>query len=75
MQDINISAVKAHHEKKLMKISGVIGVGIGKENEEEVIVILTDSLPAKSAKKIPKDLKGYKVILRETGRIDAQTSR
>ena len=73
MQNNNISAVKTKYEKKLMKISGVVGVGIGKEDDEEVIVVLTDSLSAKAAKKIPRDLKGCKVMVRETGRIDAQT--
>jgi len=72
MQTNSIVAVKAKYDKKLMKIPGVVGVGIGKEKDEEVIVVLTDSLSVKSAKQIPKDLKGYKVILRETGRIHAQ---
>ncbi len=67
MNEKNIRDVKAKHEKKLIKIPGVIGVGIGREGEEDVIVVLASS----ACKKIPKELDGYKVVVRETGPIKA----
>ncbi len=67
MAEKEIKTVKAKHEKKLMKISGVIGLGIGKEGDEDVIVVLASS----ATKNIPKKLEGYKVVVRETGAVKA----
>jgi hypothetical protein len=67
----DIHTIKRNYEKKLMKISGVVGVGIGKEDDEEVIVVLTAQLSPKAAKKIPDQLDGFKIAIRESGAINA----
>lgn len=71
MSSRDIQATKKKHEPKFMKIDGVVGVGIGEENGEQVIVVLTNQLSAKAAKKIPDKLDGFKVVSRESGAIDA----
>ena len=71
MRDSDIYKIKRKSEKKLLKLAGVVGVGVGKESDEEVIVVMTDNLPPKSADKIPGKIENYRVVLRETGEIKA----
>ena len=71
MKNYDIREAKSRNEKKLMRIKGVTGVGIGKENEQEVIVVFTNNLTKQSAKKIPEQLLGYTVITRASGDIRA----
>ena len=71
MSEKDIHTVKSKNEKKLMKKRGVVGVGVSKEGEEDVIIVMTDQLSSKSAKRIPEQLDGYKVIIKNTGTIRA----
>ena len=71
MKNYDIREAKSRNKKKLMRIKGVTGVGIGKENEQEVIVVFTNNLTKQSAKKIPEQLLGYTVITRASGDIRA----
>ena len=71
MSAFDIREAKSRNEKKLMKIKGVVGVGISKKDDEEVIVILTNQLSEKSANKIPEQLEGFKIVIRESGAINA----
>ena len=69
MQDIK--TVKAKYTMSLMDIKGVIGVGIGKLEEEEIIQIMVIKRTSKIEKKIPPELEGFKTNILETGEIKA----
>ena len=68
---MSIKEVKEKYQDQLMALPGVIGVGIGAENNEHVIKVLVIKQTKKLARKIPKKLETYKVVIEETGEIRA----
>jgi len=60
-----IEVVKERHEEELLKIPGVVGVGISNERAIIVYVESEEVVPH-----IPKTLEGYPVEVIVTGRIE-----
>jgi hypothetical protein len=67
----DIKSVKARYTMSLMEIKGVVGVGIGKEREEEIIVVMVKKRTRSIEKKIPPEIEGYKISILITGEIKA----
>jgi len=67
-------AVQVMHEAALMKISGVVGVGIGlseKGDHPAIHVYVNTTTPFYSPTAIPKQLDGVPVVIIEGGEIKA----
>jgi len=67
-------AIQAIHEAALMKISGVVGIGIGlseKSDHPAIHVFVDATTPLYSPAAIPKQLEGVPVIIIEGGEIKA----
>ncbi len=71
MAKLSINDVKKKYENKIMNIPGVVGIGIGKQDESDAITVLVVEKTATIDKKVPKQLKGFPVIVQETGTIRA----
>ncbi|MBN1559464.1 hypothetical protein JW998_04395 [candidate division KSB1 bacterium] len=71
MADLTARDVKRKYTTRIMKIDGVVGIGIGKEDEDDAIMVFVRERTAIIDKKVPKQLKGYPVVIRETGQIVA----
>lgn len=62
-----IEDVKKKYQKKLMKMRGVVGIGIAEDKGEKVIKVMVVKHTKSIDKKVPKMLEGYRVIIAETG--------
>ena len=71
MKKLSITDVKKKYEKRIMNIPGVIGIGIGKLEEQDAINVLVVEKTSLIEKKVPQQLKGFPVIIQETGTIRA----
>ncbi|RMF56370.1 MAG: hypothetical protein D6743_20370 [Calditrichaeota bacterium] len=71
MEKLSITEVQKKHEQDLMALDGVVGVGIGEDNGEAVILVMVEKKTAELEKRIPKTLEGYRVVLYESGQIRA----
>jgi hypothetical protein len=60
------------HEKELMSIPGVEGVGIGGSEDSPVIVVMVRKEGTAMRKKLPAQIEGYPVEVDVTGEITAQ---
>jgi hypothetical protein len=68
-----IKAVKAQYEKCLLKLPGVISVGIGRdENGQPTIIVGLERPNPETEAKLPSQLEGYPLRVRIVGRIKAQ---
>lgn len=74
---MKIETIKRKHEKRLMKLPNVIGVGIGYKAGRKVIkVYVTIKVPKSKLRKgdsIPKLLDGWRTDVEVVGVIEAQT--
>jgi hypothetical protein len=69
----SIQEVKRHHEANLLKLSGVVSVGIGlDQNGDQAIIVGLDAPNPKTEAQIPSPLEGYPVEVQIVGRIKAQ---
>lgn len=66
------SEIQKKHQSNLMRIPGVIGVGVGMEEEESVLVVLVDKYTRKLKRTVPKELDGYRLVVKETDPVQAQ---
>jgi len=66
-----ITDVLAARTPELLRIPGVIGTGEGTEGGERVIVLFVNRRTAELDAKLPHELDGYAVVVRETGDITA----
>lgn len=71
MSKLSIHQVKKKYEAKIMNIPGVVGIGIGKQDELDAITVLVVEKTPVIEKKVPRQLKEYPVIIQETGVIRA----
>jgi hypothetical protein len=68
-----IQEVKARHAKDLLRLPGVVSVGIGRgPRQEPVIIVSLDRVRADTAANMPKTLDGYPVRVEVVGPIKAQ---
>jgi hypothetical protein len=65
-----VKQIQARHEKELMKLPGVLGVGIGSEAGRLVIAVFVDKTVRKKPK-LPTQLEGVPVKVTLTGKIKA----
>lgn len=66
----SIEEVKKEHEMEWIKLPGIEGVGLSKENEEDVIVVFYSDQNA-SKDQIPSEVEGYKVIIKNNSEFKA----
>ena len=59
--------VKEKYLPYLMSLDGVVGVAIGMENEDIVIIVNVEKINENLRSKIPEHLNGFKVKIVETG--------
>jgi len=74
---VNIDIVRRKHERNLLSLPNVVGVGVGERNGKPVIKVLVsrrlpaDSLPPESV--IPRILDGFDVDVEEVGHISTNS--
>mgnify|MGYP006277413755 FL=1 len=68
---MTIKEAKQKHESQLMQLPGVVGVGLGKQEDRDVIVILVSELSRKLERRLPTSIEGFEVRIQESGPIRA----
>ena len=71
MSKPTITEVQKKHQNSIMSIPGVVGMGIGAENGNQVIKIMVKRKTPELIQKVPAELDGFKVIIEEVGEIKA----
>lgn len=66
-----IIAVKEKYEDKLLKLPGVISIGIAGSEKEKYIKVLVLAITSDIRNKIPNNLEGFKVVVQESSEIKA----
>ncbi len=61
--------IKEKYQNELLKIPGVVGVGVGKHNDNFVIRILVSKEDEKLLEKLPESLEGIEVNVKFVGEI------
>lgn len=56
---------------RLMSIRGVAGVGLGLDSGQKVIVVMCEGPAEKMSARLPRELEGNRVVVRETGPVRA----
>jgi hypothetical protein len=67
----NITDVLSRHTPSLMAIPGVTGTGEGKRGTQTVLVVYVEEATPELRKQIPAEVEGYRVELREIGKVTA----
>ena len=68
-----IQQVKAKHQNRLMATPGVVSVGLGKDTDGQVAIIVgLDKARPEIEDQLPRHLEGYPVIFQVVGSIKAQ---
>jgi hypothetical protein len=67
----DIDAVLARRTPALMAIPGVVGTGEGREGTQPVIVVFVAGKSAAIRESVPRELEGWRVVLREVGDVSA----
>ena len=69
MRDINV--VLAAHDKELLAIPGVVGVYVGtlEDRRTPCLKVMLARKTPESARKVPRSIEGYPVIVEVTGEI------
>ncbi len=68
---MTIEQAQKKHQAKIMKLTGVVGIGIGEVRTEKVIKVMVVKRTPELEKKIPKQIEGFQVVIEETGKIQA----
>lgn len=63
-------ATKAKHANEILKIAGVVAVGVGGTKDQGRIIVYVESLTEKTLEQIPKKLNGIPVEIVERGLIE-----
>lgn len=66
-----IEIVLKEHATKWMSIPGVVGCGIGARGGRPCVTILVAKLTKQLTARLPKQVAGYPVFVRQTGKIRA----
>lgn len=70
-KSLTIFDAKKKYQMELMKIDGVVGVGIGEKKGKECITLYVSSQSEELKKQIPKTLEGFPVVTQYTGEFSA----
>lgn len=65
----DIVAVKDRHERELLNLSGVVGVGIGECKKKPCIRVFVEKRTPELERRIPKQIEGIDVDVEVTGPI------
>ena len=68
----SMNEVQEEHQKRLLAIPGVVGIGQGISQGKPCFRIYVDKLTPELSAKIPKEIEGYPVVVLETGEIKPQ---
>ena len=69
----SIKDVKKRHEARLLKLPGVVSVGIGlNRNGQSAIIVGLEGPNAESERQLPSTLEGYPVEVRIVGTLKAE---
>lgn len=69
----SIQEVKAKHEDRLMALPDVVSVGIGKDKEGNLVIMIgMDGPNPETEARLPDSLEGYPVLVRIIGVVKAQ---
>jgi hypothetical protein len=63
--------VLARHTASLMAIPGVTGTGEGRRGDEPVFVVYVAHVTEKDRTRIPREVEGYRVEIRDVGDVTA----
>ncbi|MFC1608028.1 hypothetical protein ACFL47_08660 [Candidatus Latescibacterota bacterium] len=72
MQKKSINEVLNAYTPKLMEIPGAIGTAIGEHEGKQCIIVMVHAQTEKTSEKIPSNIEGYTVQIKETGEIRAR---
>ncbi len=67
----NLAEVLSRHTSSLMAIPGVTGTGEGKRGAQVILVVYVDHATPELRKRIPDEIEGYPVEVREIGKVTA----
>ena len=67
----SMNEVQEDHQKRLLAIPGVIGIGQGSSQGKPCFRIYVDKLTPELSAKIPTTIEGYPVVVLQTGDIKA----
>jgi hypothetical protein len=67
-----IADVQRDHERELLAIPGVVGIGIGECSGAPCIRVMADGLTSENRARIPSRIEGYRVEVDDTGEIRAR---
>jgi hypothetical protein len=67
-----MNEVQEEHQKHLLAIPGVVGIGQGISQGKPCFRIYVDKLTPELSAKIPMTIEGYPVVVLQTGAIKAQ---
>ncbi len=56
----------------LLEIEGVVGVGEGRMGDQECVVVFVEGRTPEIEERLPREIKGVPVDIRESGTISAQ---
>lgn len=71
MEQRSIQEVLKSYTPELMSVPDVIGTAIGEQEGKPCIVIMVARKSQELVEKIPEELEGYPVVIKETGEIRA----
>lgn len=63
--------VLTRHAEKLMRLRGVMSVGLGRTDEGEVAIVVGLENPLSVPENIPREVEGVPVIIQDVGRPEA----
>ena len=66
-----IEQVLERHADALMARPGVVGVGLGEADGAPVILVMCEVLTPEHKAALPTELEGHRVVLEETGAVEA----
>ena len=69
--DKSMNEVQEEHQKRLLAIPGVVGIGQGISQGKPCFRIYVDKLTPELSAKIPREIEGYPVVILQTGEIKA----
>lgn len=67
----NLADVLSRHSPSLMAIPGVTGTGEGKRGTQAILVVYVGQATPELRKRIPDEIEGYRVEVREIGNVTA----
>jgi len=75
MSGKKIENVIKEHVDKLMALPGVVGVGEGRSQGKQCIVVFVQDGETDSVKAIPQSIEGYSIVINEGGTFHAFHSK